>query len=581
MKPWEIYQQAEANKDVPPWEIYQQADQPKESISQLEALKIGVEKGGTLGFRPVVAGAGAGLGALIGQLQVDKKGEGLSEKLQRAISAVPGAYKAGREESLQEQQVAQKEFPKTTFAGDIAGTALTLPFTATKGITGAAKFGALQGAGEALSEGQGLGESALTTAKGAALGVGSLGLAKGIEKGIPLIQEGVKKISPSIGAKAKSAFIKLGSAVTGETEKNIKTYIDKNAAVEKLIKESGGDVGVAADTIRQQITNDIQSFRKSQNAKISQALKDLPPKLAVSPKPLLESLDKAKAKLDPIFDKDQIRHIDEIQTKIKSVADQFKKKLPLEKLYATQNFLYEEAKGAFKNGQFFIPGTAVQNAAKGAAREAKIILDHSIPELRAANEQLSKLHKIEDNINKNLVVPGKPEAALIAAGGASAGRNRLYLESLGKITGKNVTGEAEKLAAAASFANPQLTPKSMNGTTSTSRTIGAAALGTILSGSPIGGAIGLALTSPFALKQAIKAGIVNKDILAKTLGAGLDYTNEKVLNNLTKFLKTPEGTTLLNRAIQNKTTEDNPNKTTENNPIRRRMNKIGEIKWQQ
>jgi len=139
---------------------------------------------------------------------------------------------------------------------------------------------------------------------------------------------------------------------------------------------------------------------------------------------------------------------------------------------------------------------------------------------------------------------------------------------LGKITGKDVTGEAEKLAATAAFANPQLTPKSFGGTTSTSRTIGAAALGTILSGSPIGGAIGLALRSPLALKQAIKGGLISKDILDKTLGAGLDYTNEKVLNNLTIFFKTPEGTTLLNRAIQNKTTEDNP--------IRRRMNKIGE-----
>ena len=520
-----------------------------QGMSTGQAARIGLEKGVTFGLRPVVAGAGEAASQVIGDIGI---GKGIGESL----SKVPESYTRGRKEALAEQELAMQEHPYLSGGAEIIGgipSAAALGVgkgltTAAQKIASAAKFGGGLGAAQALSEAQPLGEAVKTVGKGAALGVGSYGVGKAIEKGAPLVKKGVSNLMDYVGDKAKIGFIKTANALTGVTEQNVKTFIDHNEAVNKMIEQSGGNIGVAADAVRTNLSKQIQNFRQSQNAKISEALDKLSPDKTISIDPITTALDKIKARINVKLNPEEAARIDEISQRVLSVADDQGSISPKE-LYDIQNFLYDKAKGAYmKNGQIFVPGKIEQQAAKEAAKEAKQILGVEIPDLKAANEQLSKLHRIEENINKNLIAAGKPESALIAAGGAQGGRNKGNLGVLGRTIGQPVIPEVEKLAAAATFANPQLMPMSAGGTTSTSRTLTGALTGGVLAG-PIGGAIGAALTSPAALKQAINAGVISKDVIKNIMGGAINYTDEKALTPLLNFLKTPEGMSVLNRAM--------------------------------
>lgn len=552
-----------AGKKSPVSDIKNEIDDSNK-MSRTDALMVSGAKGATLGLRPVIAGGGAGLGALIGELQRDVKGEGLSDKISRSFGAIKPAYSEGRESALAEQKKAETDRPGYALAGNIGGMALTLPFTAVRGIKGAMALGGAQGAAESISEGNSATKVLGDTLKGGAIGAASLGLAKGIEKAAPLVKAGLEKTGSFIGDKSKNILAKVGSALTGETEKNIKTYASKYTEIQKMMNASGGDISVAADNVRSQLSKQIQSFRQSQGAKIGEALDAVSPEKSINAKDVLGALDKVKQRINIKLNPEDASQIDDIIQKVSSLADDAGN-VSLKEVHQIQDFLSDRAKGAYlKNGQIFVPGKTAQIAAKHGAREAKMILDKAVPELKEANSKLFQLHKIEENINKNLIAPGKSEAALLAAGGATTGRNRLYLDSLGKILGKDVTGEAEKLAAGAAFSSPTLLPKSAGGTTSTTRTLVAGALGTALSG-PVGGAVTAAITSPMALKKAIQTGVISQKVFDATLGKVASFTGKSV-DHAVKLLDTPEGISLFNRFL---------NSTEQSNPMMRRMEVLG------
>jgi len=293
----------------------------------------------------------------------------------------------------------------------------------------------------------------------------------------------------------------------------------------------------------------------------------------ISSDSIIDGLERVKSKINIKLKPEEAGQIDELIAKIKNVAGLAGKSeskggmLSLKEVFEIQDMLYDSAKGSYlKGGQIFMPGKMSQQAAKSGAREAKLILDQAVPELRQANEALSKLHKIEENINKNLIAPGKSESAILAAGGATTGRNRLYLKELGKILDKDVVGEAEKLSAAAAFGNPSLMPKSSGGTTSTSRTVLSGLAGGLTAG-PVGGAIGAAITSPFALKQAIGAGMIAKPVLEKAIGGVLNFADEAMVQKALQFINSPQGMTMMTRvpeALSNN----------RDSAIKRRMNRI-------
>jgi len=209
-----------------------------------------------------------------------------------------------------------------------------------------------------------------------------------------------------------------------------------------------------------------------------------------------------------------------------------------------KRFLQEKATQAYRNpGDIFSVGTEGAKAAKAGGAIARELVNKASPEVASANNALSQLHDIEDMMNSNLIAEGKPHAGLLAAGSGTNPRNANYLKDLGALTGKDMLGEAEKLAAMRSFGSPDLLPVDPTGKSYTRLALGGA-LGALFGGTPISMAAGAALTSPATMKVMINAGLV-----AQKLGGGLALTpaGQQVLGR-SKGLLTP----LFDREDKNK-----------------------------
>ena len=477
-------------------------------MSRGEAFKIGVEQGGTFGLRPVVAGLSGAAGGIVGDLSNPIGNEGLSDRVKRAFGDIGSNYQEARRGAVSEQNKAYEDRPGYNMAGNLAGSAVLLPYTASaKGLSGAVSLGGKMGAAQALSEAESIPEAIQKTVTGAALGAGTYGLTKGLEKGIPYVAD-------KIGQGIKKTTVRLGSTFTGETEKNIKNFIEKNDAINKIISESGGEISVAADEARDVFANQIRNYRQKLGEEIGKKLDQANPEKVVDVMPILGKLQEVKNRINLSLKPEAGQQIDDIVNKVIDAAGD-SGQLSLRELHEVNQFLQDSAKASYlKGGQIFVPGKEAQMAAKQAAREGKIIFDKLAPDVKAINNNLSMLHKIEENINKNLIASGKPESALLAAGASDSGRNRVYLEKLGKIVGKDFIGTAEELAAAKAFANPNLLPIDTTGKSLTRMAVGGLA-GSLAGGgiNPVTGAMGAALTSPAALKQTVNAGLSGQRLL--------------------------------------------------------------------
>lgn len=161
-------------------DAYLKAKGATPEISQTESALRGAAQGATFGFAPAISGAAQALPTALGAATG-------SNSMQDILTA----YNKGREASKAEFDAAQQANPKTYFAGSLAGSlapamltgglseeasaaqglsALTKgalsPVTSAAALTGAG-YGALSGAGEAVSGGESLGQSAKDIASGA------------------------------------------------------------------------------------------------------------------------------------------------------------------------------------------------------------------------------------------------------------------------------------------------------------------------------------------------------------------------------------------------------------------------------
>ncbi len=337
-----------------------------------------------------------------------------------------------------------------------------------------------------------------------------------------------ERLAQKAGQKAMTAAVEFGHAATGVPARDIETYIRKTPEINQIISESGANPAVAANLKRESWMDDLQKTRKEANSEITQALHSAPKDEVLPASPILASLEKAKASLDPVYEKKALAEIDDLIAHVQEASPQGMTNLP--RLQKAKNFFYEAASGSYqKNGQVFNPSDATQRAAKGAAAEAKNLLDSLGPEsMKKANQTLAELHEFEDTAKKNLFTPETPEAALLAAGAGSNVQNRETLKRLGQILGRDTVSEAEALSSARSFGDPKLLPVDTTGKAAL-RTGLLAKLGHMMGGTP--GAIALGgLSSPAALKIGVNAGrsldaaasrfgVSARDALPKLLGA--------------------------------------------------------------
>ena len=312
--------------------------------------------------------------------------------------------------------------------------------------------------------------------------------------------QAVGKLAGKAIEKAPAALAKLGSALTGISEQEIKTYASRADKIKELAKATDASTIEAADQIRGQFNKDIRSTIGGVNQQISSILEKSPK--MVESAPIYDALEGYKSKLDPKLWVEDVKQIEALQQRILGATQGGK--VPVASANEIKQFLQEKASSAYRNGEMFQIGKEGANAAKSAAAVARKLVDQAEPQVTKLNETLSKFHTIEDEMNRNILRVGAPESALMAAGTGGNVRSARALEQLGEMTGTPMLEQAQELAAMRTFTNPPLLPVDTTGKTATR--MGAAAAVGALGGGPIGGVVGGALTSPLALKSIIETG---------------------------------------------------------------------------
>lgn len=345
-----------------------------------------------------------------------------------------------------------------------------------------------------------------------------------LSAGIQAAAESVPVIGHGLGYLAK----KGGQALTGVAPELIENFAKRTDHINDLIRKSGGDVTAMADQIRGELSNGIQGVKSKLNGSISTTLEGASKEASISAKPMIDSLEEAKANLNPHYKKAAISDIDEMIGNIKAQSDA-NGMLDPKGLYETKQYLGAEGRGAYqKGGQIFTRASEAARAAKDAAGEARDLVQIHLPEISKADAQLSRMHSIEGRMNKNLLAPGTPEGALMAAGSGANPRNAANLAALEEMSGVPAAQRAMDLATAREFASPQVLPKDFNGKAAARLLMGAGAGSAIDEDHKRGALIGAALTSPMALKRILQGANV-----ARTAGGafGLGKVAQAIRQN--------------------------------------------------
>lgn len=468
---------------------------------------VGATRAVLFGARPFVAGVGGGIGAAAQRL------EDPNLDFQQKLAALPEAWKKGfaseRAGAIAEEADLARRRPMLSFGYDVGGAVLTAPLMAAKGATAlsrvgsAALKGAAAGGAEALGHADSLKGAATSITLGGVLG----GTLQGIGEALPAVTKLARK-----GA----------SNLTGVSEKEIATYASRADEVKDMMSKAGGDISQAADQLRQSIVRDIQNTRKSLNNQISSALSDVKYQgVTVDGSRVLSSIDDSISKIGKAtaeFRPEEVARLSSLKEKVQKFIGSDGKIL-IQDLNAVKQELQRAAESSYdaiNKTVIFPSGELTARAAKGAAAEAKKILDQAVPGIVKPNQQLSRLHAIEDSINKNLLRAGKPEAALLGAGSGANPRNLRMLENIDKLTGSSAARGAENLAAARTFDNIPLLPTDFTGKAAL-RTATGFGLGYAAGGDAQSGLYGAALSSPSALKIALETARISR-VAAKGLG---------------------------------------------------------------
>jgi hypothetical protein len=451
------------------------------------------------------------------QKQAFKVGEAPWEVASNNNNQAPAAFKVGEapweqgeNEQPQEQSWLDTQLPfNTTPRGFIQGGLNALPAAGTIGggmLGAAAGFPTGPGAIAASVGGAGLGAAAGTALKNlgesAILGQNKtrkdiyLDPAKGFLQGAKDEMTG-----QSIAAGIAKYGPKIAHTVSGIPEKEVETYAKNADEINAMTKSADNDVQEMADMARGKLNSQIQDTRKAMNEQISQALATK--KGSIDSFDILDALETSKAQINAKLRPDEIKEVDELIGKVKSLSN--KGKIGLQDAHDLKEYLQEVAEGSYsKAGQIFQAGDKTQRAAKSAGAMARKLLNAEAPEIAEANNTLSKLRKIESTMNKNMLAEGKTASSLLAAGTGGNPANAKLLERLGQVTGTDALGEAQKLAAARTFGNPAYMPIDQTGKSLTRMGI-AGGLGYLTGGVP-GVVAGEVLSSPAAIKQMINVG---------------------------------------------------------------------------
>lgn len=369
------------------------------------------------------------------------------------------------------------------------------------------------------------------------------------EVGGQVIGKGLKALAESPIAKKgmdtlKTGLAKGAEALTGVPEQEIRSYAANADKIKSLAKESDNSTIEAADIVRKKYSDAIKETKGQLNDKISKTLQNSLNVVDINP--AIGKLEEYKARINPQLYPDQIKQIDDIISKVQSVGNNGN--VSSIQAHQIKEFLQDIASPSYTaEGVIFKTGKESANAAKGAAAETRQLLNRSEPAIKEANEQLARLHSIDDNMNRNLIKVGSPEAALLGAGSGGNPRNARALQELGEMTNTPMLEEAQDLAAMRTFGSPKIMAADTTGKSAARIGVGTG-LGYLIGNVP-GAVVGGALTSPMALKGIIDTGravggaipkvlpgapamnIINKEMMYKSLQDKYSKPKEEEKNN--------------------------------------------------
>jgi hypothetical protein len=325
---------------------------------------------------------------------------------------------------------------------------------------------------------------------------------------------------------------KVGEAVFRVPAQVIKRYATAAKEIAGMSARADGDIAAASDAVKESYAKSIDGFRTQMGEQISSALKES--KKTVTAQPIIEALQKIKADLHPKLQSDQVSQITDMISKVKQLSGEAVEKapanskddlaqfltkmtgqaeeagrttpkgqIPVGEAHQLKQYLQDLAKTAYRNPGESAVGTRAANAAKRGASVARKLINEAVPEVAAANNQLSALHSIEDSMNRSLLREGASETGLVSAGKGANARNARALKKLGDLVGTDFLGKAENLAAMKTFGDASLKKAGLGA-------VAGGALGYGVdgqNGAMVGAAIGGGVTSPYVLKKGIDAAV--------------------------------------------------------------------------
>lgn len=308
--------------------------------------------------------------------------------------------------------------------------------------------------------------------------------------------------------KAGKAATTVASAFSGIPQKELETYAANPAEINAIAKSSGYNSQKMADDLRTEINTKIQSTKSALNNQISQSFATRQGE-TVESQPIVDALNSAKAKINAKLRPEEISQVDDMISQVNAVSKDGQ--IPLKDAHDLKELLGEQAKSSYsRNGQIFQNGSKAQMAAKAGSATARSLVNEAAPEIASANDTLSRLHDVEDVMNRNLLAEGKTGASLYSAGSGANEANESALKEIDDITGGNALEGAQKIAAAKTFGKAPLLPVDSTGKTATR--VGAAAAAGYLFGGPAGAAAMEGVASPLGIKAAVNAGAIGGKI---------------------------------------------------------------------
>ena len=272
----------------------------------------------------------------------------------------------------------------------------------------------------------------------------------------PLVGKAISKGADMVGTGIKKTVSSLSSI----PEKAIETFMDRPQAVKavgKLSEETA--LQDAADKLRQEAVQAISDFKADANDEIGYVLLQKGDQL-INVSSIKDTGNKIISKLNPKIVKDA-EQITEIQKMIDQFTNlQINPKLPFVKATDVNRMkqVMQDAADYTADGVIKQQKGVSDHTFKAMAREARKSIEKLAPEIKVINQNLSKLHNVNKNINKNLISPEKTAASVMGVGSGQNQQAVKQMRKLEDLTGFNYVGRAQEIASAQHFNDPSLIP---------------------------------------------------------------------------------------------------------------------------